>query len=158
MYGSLGRGSMEQAHQYEPDAPGAVNGAWRLDLVGLRLTNLVGSEYLTRDLEQAGPVVQAGLDQLDRSPQVSLAIAGSHARSRAAFLSPGLLPARAQLAAPARRTVLVIAHRLSTVVAAHQIVVLEGGRLVERGNHAELVEAGGKYKELWDHQRQQNDG
>ena len=64
---------------------------------------------------------------------------------------------QALVAASARRTVLVIAHRLSTVVAAHQIVVLEGGRLVERGNHAELVEAGGKYKELWDHQRQQSD-
>ena len=84
--------------------------------MGLRLADLVGSEYLTRDLEQAGPVVQAGLDQLDRSPQLSLAIAGSHARSRAAFLSPGLLPARAQLAAPARRTVLAQAIALQPSV------------------------------------------
>ncbi len=46
------------------------------------------------------------------------------------------------------RTVLVIAHRLSTVARADQIAVLEAGRLVELGNHAELVKAGGVYQRL----------
>ncbi len=46
------------------------------------------------------------------------------------------------------RTVLVIAHRLSTVARADQIVVLDGGRLVERGRHDELVVAGGRYQRL----------
>ncbi len=51
-------------------------------------------------------------------------------------------------AALARRTVFVVAHRLSTVREAHQILVLEGGRIVERGTHADLIERRGLYHEL----------
>ena len=47
------------------------------------------------------------------------------------------------------KTALVIAHRLSTVVDAHEIVVLEAGRIVERGAHAELLARGGRYAEMW---------
>jgi len=47
------------------------------------------------------------------------------------------------------KTALVIAHRLSTVVDAHEIVVLEGGRLVERGPHAELLARDGRYAQMW---------
>ncbi len=50
------------------------------------------------------------------------------------------------------RTVLVIAHRLSTVRNADQIVVLDGGAVCEQGAHAELLAAGGRYAALWWHQ------
>jgi subfamily B ATP-binding cassette protein MsbA len=50
------------------------------------------------------------------------------------------------------RTTFVIAHRLSTIRSADQILVLEGGEIVERGSHEELLAAGGRYKQLYDKQ------
>ncbi|MGI9153136.1 MAG: ABCB family ABC transporter ATP-binding protein/permease, partial [Rubrivivax sp.] len=47
------------------------------------------------------------------------------------------------------KTALVIAHRLSTVVDAHEIVVLDAGRVVERGPHAELLALDGRYARMW---------
>ncbi|RAI56929.1 ABCB family ABC transporter ATP-binding protein/permease [Roseicella frigidaeris] len=49
----------------------------------------------------------------------------------------------------ADRTTLVIAHRLSTVVEADEIIVLQEGRIAERGTHAALIAAGGLYAEMW---------
>jgi subfamily B ATP-binding cassette protein MsbA len=50
------------------------------------------------------------------------------------------------------RTVLVIAHRLATIRSADQIVVLDAGRIVQRGGHEELLRAGGLYRRLYDMQ------
>jgi ATP-binding cassette subfamily B protein len=47
------------------------------------------------------------------------------------------------------KTTLVIAHRLSTVVDAYEILVMDAGRILERGTHAELLAAGGRYAEMW---------
>ncbi|MCG2591163.1 ABC transporter ATP-binding protein/permease [Ramlibacter sp. XY19] len=47
------------------------------------------------------------------------------------------------------KTALVIAHRLSTVVDAHQILVMDAGRIIERGTHQELLARGGRYADMW---------
>ncbi len=57
---------------------------------------------------------------------------------------------QAELRSAARnKTALVIAHRLSTVVDAHEILVLEQGQVIERGNHAQLLARGGRYAQMW---------
>jgi ABC-type multidrug transport system fused ATPase/permease subunit len=48
------------------------------------------------------------------------------------------------------RTLIVIAHRLSTVQRANQILVLEGGAIVESGTHQTLLDLGGAYRRLFD--------
>ena len=57
----------------------------------------------------------------------------------------------------ARRTSIVIAHRLSTIVDADQIVVLDEGRVAERGSHAQLLRKNGLYAEMWARQQSERD-
>jgi ATP-binding cassette subfamily B protein len=47
------------------------------------------------------------------------------------------------------KTTLVIAHRLSTVVDAHEILVMDAGRIIERGTHAQLLAQDGRYAQMW---------
>jgi len=57
---------------------------------------------------------------------------------------------QAEIKSAARgKTALVIAHRLSTVVDAHEILVMEAGHIIERGTHAALLAARGRYAEMW---------
>jgi ATP-binding cassette subfamily B protein len=56
------------------------------------------------------------------------------------------------------RTTLVIAHRLSTIIDADQILVMEQGRIVERGTHRELLTANGQYAQMWALQQQERLG
>jgi ATP-binding cassette subfamily B protein len=55
------------------------------------------------------------------------------------------------------RTTLVIAHRLSTIVHADQILVMDHGRIVERGTHAQLLQRRGAYAAMWEIQSQERD-
>jgi ATP-binding cassette, subfamily B, heavy metal transporter len=52
------------------------------------------------------------------------------------------------------RTSLVIAHRLSTIIGADEIIVLDQGRIAERGTHAQLLSTGGLYASMWNRQRE----
>jgi ABC-type transport system involved in Fe-S cluster assembly fused permease/ATPase subunit len=64
---------------------------------------------------------------------------------------------QAELKSAARnKTTLVIAHRLSTVVDAHEILVMDAGRIIERGTHAQLLEKGGRYAAMWALQQQRS--
>ncbi|MEI7463906.1 MAG: ABC transporter ATP-binding protein/permease [Burkholderiales bacterium] len=66
---------------------------------------------------------------------------------------------QAELQGVARnKTTLVIAHRLSTVVDAHQILVMEHGRILERGSHAELLALNARYAEMWRLQQSRSEG
>lgn len=57
----------------------------------------------------------------------------------------------------AGRTTFVIAHRLSTIVGADQILFIDDGRVLERGNHQELMDLGGQYREFYDLQFQEDE-
>lgn len=56
------------------------------------------------------------------------------------------------------RTTIVIAHRLSTVMNADEILVMDQGRIIERGRHADLLARGGQYAQMWALQQQEGEG
>jgi ATP-binding cassette subfamily B protein len=54
------------------------------------------------------------------------------------------------------KTTLVIAHRLSTVIDAHEILVMDKGHIIERGSHAVLLAMNGRYAQMWRMQQEQS--
>jgi ATP-binding cassette subfamily B protein len=52
------------------------------------------------------------------------------------------------------KTLIVIAHRLSTIAHADQILVIDNGKVIERGKHMELISTNGMYSRMWDKQMQ----
>jgi len=56
------------------------------------------------------------------------------------------------------KTTLLIAHRLSTVIDAHEILVMDAGRIVERGTHQQLLARGGRYAQMWRLQQESGEG
>ena len=56
------------------------------------------------------------------------------------------------------RTTLIVAHRVSTIVHADQILVFNDGRIAERGTHAELLEQNGEYAAMWAAQQDERSG
>jgi ABC-type multidrug transport system fused ATPase/permease subunit len=123
-----------------------------LDKIGLRERFEALPEGLDTEVRERGSRLSAGERQL-----VAL--------SRAALIDPAVLVLdeatsaldstneqaiqQALREAAAQRTTLVIAHRLSTVVDANMIIVLEQGQIVQSGTHDELLSQGGRYAELW---------
>ena len=56
------------------------------------------------------------------------------------------------------RATIIISHRLSSLMHAHEILFIEDGRVVERGSHEELIAAGGRYRELYELQLRPAEG
>jgi ATP-binding cassette subfamily C protein len=122
------------------DAVGALGWADRLPA---GLSTVVGTGGLTLTVEQAQQLALARLLLADRPVAVldeATAEAGSTGSERLEQAASAVLEGR---------TGLVIAHRLTQAAAADLVVVLDAGRVVERGTHSDLVAAGGRYARLW---------
>jgi ABC-type multidrug transport system fused ATPase/permease subunit len=129
-------------------------------LVGERGLKLSGGEKqrvaIARVLLKAAPIVafDEATSALDTGTEAAVlsSLRASLGSGAAAGSPPPTDPAVPSLPPPLGRTALVIAHRLSTVRGADNIVVLDRGRVVEAGSHEQLLAARGLYARMWDAQ------
>jgi len=161
------RGAVGMVHQDVQLYPGTVrfNLALGADLSDEQLTEAIELANATAVVERLGGL-DGRVEHKGRNVSVGEAQLLAFARTMAhdapiVILDEAtasvdtLTEARIQAATEAllaRKTVLVIAHRLSTVVGADRILVLDAGQVIERGPHAELMAAGGHYQDLFDSQ------
>ena len=133
-----------------------------LDVLGGGRDVAIVSDAGTPGISDPGErIVRAAIDagyDVSATPGPSAAIMALTISGLAAerFVFEGFIPRKgsdraARLAeiAAERRTTIVIAHRLSTVVDAHEILVMDAGRIVERGSHVQLLAANGRYAQMW---------
>ncbi len=133
--------------------PGATDDEVRaaLELVGARWVAALPDGTATRVGEGGTALTPAGAQQLALArlvladPPVAVL---DEATAEAGSTGARDLE-EAAFAATAGRTTLVVAHRLTQAVRADRVVVLDAGRVVEEGTHADLVAAGGRYAALW---------
>jgi ATP-binding cassette, subfamily B, bacterial len=123
-----------------------------IDRLGLRVRFDAFADGLDTDVRERGANFSAGERQLIALVRAALADPGVIVLDEAtSSLDPGteLLVERALERLMEGRTVVVIAHRLSTAARADRVGVVDGGRLVEHGTHSDLLAAGGAYAGLF---------